>query len=290
MSGREQQSLALLRRQDAHNLSQLLLETNVQTPVRFVQHQGLAVLEDESLRVLQMIQQATGRRDQQVDTLVQLLRFRAAVGASDDDTVRLRVVLEKLTRDTENLQRQLARRGDDDDARAVAGLETQRAQHFDRGNQERQGLSGTGLGGTEDIATSHGRGDRALLDLGHRFEPHLRDRLHRRLGQAQLGEFDGVGIGREGDSVGRGEGRSRRRLRLLLVVAVLRLLRGRLLGSNHGLIFGDIPLGPLLLRLLGVCRSFNLFDRGRCRLHFVGSLVRPPALLIFSGSHGVQLG
>lgn len=63
---------------------------------------------------LEVIQQSTGSRDQQVDTLRKLLCLCLSVGSSHDDRKSLVVVLAKFLGDTENLKRELSSRGNDD--------------------------------------------------------------------------------------------------------------------------------------------------------------------------------
>ncbi|KAJ6438178.1 LOW QUALITY PROTEIN: acetyltransferase [Purpureocillium lavendulum] len=157
LRGGEEHRLAVVVLQDLDNLSDLILETDFQYPVGLVDDERLEVLEDEG-GVEEVVEQAAGRGNQQVHALGQLLRLGLAVGAADDDAVRLRVVLHELAGDAEDLQRELAGRGDDDDAGAVAGLESQGAEDLDGGDQEGERLSGTGLGRTEDVLAGEQRG------------------------------------------------------------------------------------------------------------------------------------
>jgi hypothetical protein len=64
---------------------------------------------------LQVIEQTSGGSDEQVDTLDQLLGLGAAVGSSNYDTERLRVVRHEFTCDTEDLEGEFAGGGDDND-------------------------------------------------------------------------------------------------------------------------------------------------------------------------------
>lgn len=64
----------------------------------------------------QMVEQTTGRRDQQVDSLLKLVRLRFPVRAAHDDGVGLSVVLHEVSRDVERLQRELPRRCNDNDS------------------------------------------------------------------------------------------------------------------------------------------------------------------------------
>lgn len=106
-----------------------------------------------------MIKQSAGGGNEQVNALGQLLDLGSAVGTANDDAVCLRVVLHELTGDAENLQRQLAGGGDDDDAGAVTGLESEGVEDFDGGDEEGERLSGARLGGTEDVFAGQQRRD-----------------------------------------------------------------------------------------------------------------------------------
>lgn len=146
----EEHRLAVVFGQNLDNLPHLVLETDFQYPVGLVDDERLEVLEDEG-GVLQVIQQAAGRGNQQIDALLQLVRLGATVRAADDDAVSLGVVRHQLARDAKDLQRQLAGGRDDDDARAVARLEAQGAEHLDGGDEEGERLSGTRLGCAQDV-------------------------------------------------------------------------------------------------------------------------------------------
>lgn len=103
LGGREEHGLAFLRRQDLDDLAHLVFETNFQNSVCFVDDEGLEVLEYEALGVLQMVEQSSGSRNQQVDTLGELLCLCASVRASDHDTVGLGVVGHDFSGHSKNL-------------------------------------------------------------------------------------------------------------------------------------------------------------------------------------------
>jgi hypothetical protein len=70
-----------------------------------------------------VVEQPTGSRDDQVDTLLEPVGLGLAVGATHDDAKRLRVMRHELLDDAKDLERQLARRGDDDDTGTCASNE-----------------------------------------------------------------------------------------------------------------------------------------------------------------------
>jgi len=74
--------------QDAQNLVHLFLETDLEDAVRLVDDERLEVLVHEAVGVLQVVEQAAGRRHQQVHALGQLLRLRAPGGANRTSCVR----------------------------------------------------------------------------------------------------------------------------------------------------------------------------------------------------------
>ena len=70
-----------------------------------------------------MVEQTSGRGHEQIDALSELVRLGFAIRAAHDDRVRVAVTVlggQDLARDAEDLQRELARRRDDDGARACA--------------------------------------------------------------------------------------------------------------------------------------------------------------------------
>ena len=72
-----------------------------------------------------MIEQTSGRGDEQIDALGELVGLGLAIRAAHDDGVGVAVPLlggQDLARDAEDLQRQLARRRDDDGASACAAV------------------------------------------------------------------------------------------------------------------------------------------------------------------------
>lgn len=157
LCSREEHSLAVVIGENLDNLTNLVLETDLENAVRLVNDERLEILEDKR-RVEEVIEQTARGGNQQVDALGQLLGLGLAVGAAHDDSVCLRVVLHQLAGDAKDLQRQLARRGDDNDAGSVARLEAEAVEDFDGRDEEGQRLTGAGLGGTEHVlACEEGR-------------------------------------------------------------------------------------------------------------------------------------
>ena len=111
MGGGEEHALTFGFGENLDDLLHFIFETDFEDAVGFVDDEGLDVLVDEALSVLQVIQQTTGSRDEQVNTLCQLLGLGTSVGSSDDDTKRLRVVRHELTSDAKDLEREFGRFG-----------------------------------------------------------------------------------------------------------------------------------------------------------------------------------
>lgn len=93
LCSREQHRLTLLG-QNADDLSHFFFETDFKNSVSFINDKSLQVLENKSTRVLQVIEQATGRGDEQVDTLHELICLSFAVGTTNDDTECVLMVLQ----------------------------------------------------------------------------------------------------------------------------------------------------------------------------------------------------
>lgn len=110
----EEHGLAVLGGQDLDDLAHFVFETDFEDAVCFVDDEGLEVLENEALGVLEVIEETAGGCDEEIDTLGELFGFSAAVGASDDDTVRLGVVGHEFSGDTKDLQGQFTGGRDDD--------------------------------------------------------------------------------------------------------------------------------------------------------------------------------
>lgn len=167
----------------------LLLKSNLENAVRLVNDQGLEVLVNEAVGVLEVVQQPARRGDDDADALDELLGLRPPVGPAHHNTIRLLVVPHQLGGHLEDLERELPGGGDDDDAGAVPGLPLHLGQELHGGNQERQGLAASGLGLAKHIAAGEEGRDGPLLDLGHGGEPHVLDGILGGLRQVKRGEL-----------------------------------------------------------------------------------------------------
>ena len=260
LRGAEQHGLPVLGNH-ANDGAHLLLEPDVEHAVRLVHAEHLQATKREPLGVLHVVQQPAWGGDQQVDAPDQLLRLRTPVGASDDEPVRLRVLLHELLRHVVDLERELPRRGEHHHAGAVAGHELAVVQELDRGNEERERLTGTGARGAEDVAAREEGRDGPRLHLGHLRVPELVDARHGGLGQGdgveRLVAQDSVHL--HLDTLALGRLLLRRlvvRVLLLLVALLVALL---LLGSGRLLLlFFLLRRLPLLVVHAGHRRRLGL--------------------------------
>ena len=115
LSGREEHGLSLVLGQNLDDLAHFVFEADFENTIGFIDDQGLDILVDKALGVLQVIKQTSGGSDEQVDTLDQLLGLGAAVGSSNDDTEGLRVVGHEFAGDTKNLKGEFAGGRNDND-------------------------------------------------------------------------------------------------------------------------------------------------------------------------------
>lgn len=102
-----------------------------------------AAPDHEALCVLQVVEQAPGRRDDQIHALGEPLCLRPPVRAAHEQAVRLRDELHERLCCGVRLHRELARRREDDGAGAVPRLELGAEEHLGAGDQERERLART---------------------------------------------------------------------------------------------------------------------------------------------------
>lgn len=131
---------------------------------------------DKSKTHSQMVPKTPRSCNQQIHTLHQLLLLRPPVRTPNTNAKRLRMVLHQVPHDTEDLQRQLARGRDDDDARAVHGLELEPVEELDGGDEERERLAGTCARGAEHVFAGEQHGDGFGLYMRHVRHAHLFER------------------------------------------------------------------------------------------------------------------
>jgi hypothetical protein len=88
----------------------------------------------------------------------------------------------------------------------VSGLELERVQHLNGGNQESQSLARTSLCSTQNILASKKRRDTSCLDLGHLLKLHVVEGLECLVREVDVGElFRQSVLSRERNSKRRGQ-------------------------------------------------------------------------------------
>lgn len=172
-------------RQNLDDLLHLFLETDLEDTVGLVDDERLEVLEHEPLGVLEVVEQTTGSRNEEVDALDELVGLGLAVRAAHDDAKRLRVASHEVLDDAEDLERELTRGRDDHDTGPVGRLEAEGVQHLDGGHEERHCLAGARPRRAEHVLAREEGRDRARLHLGHGLEAHALDSIQRRPGEGE---------------------------------------------------------------------------------------------------------
>ena len=178
-------------------------EAHVEHAIGFVEDEHLDVLE-HGLAGLEVVEQAAGRRDQDVERSAQRLELRRIRHAADDgrDAQAGNVAAVHAGR-LGDLHRQLARRRQDEDARpvdrallaALRGVGTRRQDAVQRRQDERRGLAAAGGGGDHQVGAGERRRNGGRLDVGGRGVAGIGDGADEGLGQAE--GFEGHGQAHE---------------------------------------------------------------------------------------------
>jgi hypothetical protein len=186
--GREKHGLAALQEKLEDPLD-IGNEAHVEHPVRLVDDEHLDA-RHQDLAAVEPVEQAAGRGDQDIDTLLEQLLLVTHADAADEqrhgEVEMLAVGLEAVG----NLRRQLARRAEDQRARHPgAGAAGGEAVQHRQGEARR--LAGAGLRDADDVAALEQHGDGAGLDRGGVHIAGIGDGTLNLLAQAKLGEGDG---------------------------------------------------------------------------------------------------
>ena len=186
----EEQGLALgLRRRGVDDAPHVRDEAHVEHAVGLVDDQHLHVVEVQDVPLVE-IEEAAGRRDHQVDRLVdELFLLLVVVHAAEDRQRVERAVAADFLRLLRDLHDQLARRREDQDARGAGasalgqGIAKHSREHAD---QERGGLAGAGLRAPGRVhALERLREDRRL-DRRAVLEAEVGNRMHDLDGQVEV--------------------------------------------------------------------------------------------------------
>jgi hypothetical protein len=140
----------------SNDLANLGLETHVQHAVSLVENQ-VGNTAKVGLSGLQHIDQTSGSGDQDLNTTGKVTDLGSLGNSSVDTGVADSGRLSKLGNLLLNLNSQLTGRSKDQDDRSISGGEKRLGVDVnDGGKTVSQGLSGSGLGNTDDIATRKG--------------------------------------------------------------------------------------------------------------------------------------
>jgi len=167
VKGRREEQVLAARREHREDLADVGQEAHVEHPIGLVEHEDRNLAEIHGA-LLDVVQQAAGRRDEDLDTRQQHLGLRfdrhAAVHDAGAQRHRAAVRADRLI----HLDRELSGRDEDQRANRVAGRREARggvlAEAVEDRQRKRRGLAGAGLGGGEDVPTLEDERDGGRLD------------------------------------------------------------------------------------------------------------------------------
>ncbi|KAF3803857.1 ATP-dependent RNA helicase DBP4 [Colletotrichum gloeosporioides] len=145
------------------------LEAHVHDAVGLVEDEDLEVVDVEAGGLVEVLQHAAGRADENVH-LGQTLGFLLETLAADDEAGGEGVVAADLAQDVKDLRGELAGRGDDEGAEAVVLGPSRAVELLENGYNEGEGLAGAGLCGAKDVVALEGEGHGAGLYVGEGLE------------------------------------------------------------------------------------------------------------------------
>jgi len=159
---REEQGLLLLRHQRQH-FPDVMDEAHVEHAVGLVQHQDFHGGKVDGA-LADVVEQAAGRGDQDVDAALQRLDLRPDADAAEDQRGLQRQVVAVGAHAFLDLGGEFARRRQHQHARLAALGGGTRADELQNGQGEAGGLAGAGLGGGHQVAAGEHDGNRLGLD------------------------------------------------------------------------------------------------------------------------------
>ena len=158
--GREEEGLAVGRGNEVDDLADVGEEAHVEHAVDFVEDEGVHVVEFESAAGVE-VEKASRSSDDDVGTVIQVFHLLAVSHASVEEGNLVAAVLTVVLEGFGNLVGEFAGWLEDETNRPTAGL-----VFGESGKRESGGLSGAGLGGSNDIAAFQDQGNGAGLDGG----------------------------------------------------------------------------------------------------------------------------
>ena len=184
----EEQRLALRgRRQVLQHAADVGQEAHVEHAVGFVEHE---VLQAAELRVgrAEVIEQAAGRRDDDVDAAAEGVLLRPHADAAEDGGRGQRRVHREVVEVFDDLRRELARRRQHERARRAARLADQAVE--DR-QQKRRGLAAAGHGAGEQVLAGHRERNRVSLNRRRSRKTEIFEPLEQAGMESEFGKWHG---------------------------------------------------------------------------------------------------
>ncbi|KAL3295314.1 ATP-dependent RNA helicase dbp4 [Colletotrichum asianum] len=163
------------------------LEAHVHDAVGLVEDEDLEVVDVEAGGLVEVLQHAAGRADEDVH-LGQTLGLLLEALAADNEAGGEGVVAADLAQDVKDLRGELAGRGDDEGAEAVELGPSRAVELLENGDDEGEGLAGAGLCGAEDVVTLEGEGHGAGLDVGEGLEVGFLEACGGRFAEGEFGK------------------------------------------------------------------------------------------------------
>ena len=199
--GRREHERLPLDRQRVEDAADVGQEAHVEHPVGLVEHEHLErrVVDVAEAHV---VEEPSGRRDDDLRAGAQRALLRAHVDAAHDGHRREPDVVAERQRLLVDLQRQLARRREDE--RAELAVRRPAVQALQDRQEERRRLAGAGGRAADQVAAGQDHRDRLRLDRRRPGVPHVPDGLGQRRDEVELAA--GGSSGGHG-----GEGRRHRR-------------------------------------------------------------------------------
>ena len=168
-----------------NDAAHVLDEAHVEHAVGFVDDQRRYAVETDML-LLDEVEQAARRGDEDVDALFHGVDLRVLVDAAKDDGMAQAEMAAIGPEAGVDLNRELARRREDQGARAaMVGADAVFGETLEQRQAERRGLAGAGLGDAQQVAAGQQRRDGADLDRRRRGVVLGRERAQKRLGKAE---------------------------------------------------------------------------------------------------------
>ena len=136
-----------------------------------------------------MIQQTAWSSHQQVDSFLELVSLCTSLSSTDDQTMRLVVILEEVPSPFVVLHSQLSCRSDDEDSGSILWLEMSLTKQLNRRSQVCKCLTRACLGCSKYVSTRHDVRNRPSLYLRAVLEAELLYGLHGLLTEIKIREL-----------------------------------------------------------------------------------------------------